>query len=1073
VQRFFQSIKQNLPLVLVIFVAIFIGLQNISARGFYTGWDNVHAEFDLAQYANRVFYGTWNEHEGLGGPSAKGLLTEITRIPILFLLQQIFPQNLIRSVFIFLMYTTGGISMYLYLKKIWIKQKIESFQSWLAGVGALLYLLHPLTTQQFYISFEMFTVQFAFFPLLLITIHLLAKKISWKNILIFSLVQIALASSAHTPTVYYLGALFSCIYAFGVYFKNHPFKKTIAFTFLIGLLTLALNAYWILPNIYYSLNNSHYVSESRTNILFRPEALWSIRESSTLHSFLTGYHYLTTWKDFNFSIDQHELLFNEWQTHFANPTNNDLLYVLSIGTILGIFFTIKNKNRGPEKWSVTFIYGICVLFIWFELFPLRNIILDLYSSQTFFEAFKNPFTKLSILYSFFVVILFIEFLAEIMQFVKKHFNKKLASLISWILIIVTSCSIIYVSLPNLQGNLISEKLRVIFPPEYQELYKFMHNQNPKAKVLEMPYLSSEGWVLYDWSTPKHMNGYQGIGFQFFGIEQPFFTPDFGRWSEVNDFFYTEIQQARNSNNAQLFETILEKYHVPMIILDQSRITSYKELDFEAEIEFIQKAGFNKIWENNFISVYEHPEIIKEATDFIVPKELTFIEAQLRRVKTDVIYPEIGEYLNLNQNNILFPFTNLLQEQIGGAEFEKNSIIFEVQIPQGDYQLKLPSIIQNNVINTTIAIEKTNKGINIYFPQHILITDNQEKIIFPGPENIVLDFKNQNFETLFINQKVIQLQKDKIQYQAISLSPNNPLIIATQQKKLFEYNPDWSKLVSQTNIKLNNINQLTLLTEFPTILADLTKQPSENCSKPQLGEIETTFAEGSATYKAKNFGVNCNALDISFMNPTQAYLMNIQGENILGRSTKVFIHYSPENTIPEQYILPEGKFSTTLPFSAISADPTAQFYLNWETRSFGSQSINIIDSIQIMPVPLDQLAQIALYPDSLLTHQQENNIQIESTQKHSITRYSLQASCSGVCYFGLNQAYDDLWLAYDATNNVFLEHTKYNNWANMWQTKEGQSTIIIFYLPQVFAFGGMILVIGIILPSIVFTFKKAN
>ncbi len=175
-QKVLTKMRANLPLLLVILVGIFIALQNTSARRFYAGWDNIHAEFDLAQYAYRVLFGAWKEHQGLGGPAAKGHLAEITRIPLLLLLEQAFPKYLVRAVFLFIMYLIGGTSMYFYVKNWWLSNQKDNIKTWLAGFTALLYLLHPLTLQQFYISFELFTVQFAFFPLLLISLHKLAKE---------------------------------------------------------------------------------------------------------------------------------------------------------------------------------------------------------------------------------------------------------------------------------------------------------------------------------------------------------------------------------------------------------------------------------------------------------------------------------------------------------------------------------------------------------------------------------------------------------------------------------------------------------------------------------------------------------------------------------------------------------------------------------------------------------------------------------------------------------------------------------------------------------------------------------
>lgn len=189
-----HQIIHHWPLLLVIVTALVVSLANSTLDTSYAGWDNIHAELNLPQYAGRVFFGAWQEHQGLGGPAAKAHLAEVTRLPILFLFKFLLPANFHRYAFIFMMYIIGGITMYTYLYKAWIKDR-ESTGPLLAAVGGIFYLLHVLTLQQFYISFEMFMVQFAFFPLMLLSIHWISQKMSAKNVLAFLGVQLLLVGS--------------------------------------------------------------------------------------------------------------------------------------------------------------------------------------------------------------------------------------------------------------------------------------------------------------------------------------------------------------------------------------------------------------------------------------------------------------------------------------------------------------------------------------------------------------------------------------------------------------------------------------------------------------------------------------------------------------------------------------------------------------------------------------------------------------------------------------------------------------------------------------------------------------
>lgn len=1071
-----KIIKNNLPLILIVLVAIFIGLQNTSIRAYYSGWDNIHAEFDIDQYARRVFFGAWQEHEGLGGPAAKGHLSEIIRLPILYILNLILPNYLVRSSFIFIMYAIGSVGMYLYLYKIWIKNSLGTYGKWLAGTGALLYLLHPLTLQQFYISFEIFTVQFAFFPFLLLSIHLLLKKITWKSILVFMLIQLALAPSAHTPTVHYLGIIFSLIYSFFYALDVKKILPAIKFSIFVGLLTLLMNSYWILPNLYYGFHNSSYVAESEANVLFGPESLWSIRESNTVHSFLTGFHYLVTWRDFNFESHEHELIFNEWTNHFANPFRNMQMYVLGIFSILGFFITIFNKKIGKGRWAIITIYSLCVSLIWIELFPTKFLILNLYKSKTFLEAFRNPFTKLSILYSFFLIVLFIQFIKTIIKLLKERLNKDTQKIVIATVLTMSLVYVVSITAPIFSGNFISEKLKVIYPSEYQELYAFMKTKNKDMRVLELPYISREGWVLYDWSTPKITNAYQGIGFYFFGFPQPFLTPDFARWSEVNDFFYQELQFAIDKNNSKQFKEITKKYHIPLAIIDESRTIPYKEYSFEANHELLILAGYKKIWEENFISVYENTDNVNDLNSFIIPDKLEYVSADLDRVKKDVAYSKVGSYINQNKpdNNLnyIFPFSELLYKQIPDIIFSENNVTLKKSFPKDNYLLEVPSLVKDG-LNTTMALQLKNNIIYVTFPQFELIANNQ-KILMPNLKNIEFELKDYPTEYLLsVNSKGVLLKAGEIQYLPVSLTETKDYSISfssTNGNLLFNYIIDWENIKKETEIELTEIDEIRIDTIYPIAKANLSKIPSENCTKPIIGDILTTNEFEIATYQADNYGVNCNSLDLTFISPSSSYLLNIDGENFAGRSIKMFINYSVENTIQEEHLLAESKFNTTIPLDKISEDPTSKYFVNWETRSFGNESINKIYSINVVPYPLEKFAEISLTKidktDSL-----KNKIEIISSKKYSNYKYSIKTKCEGTCHFGIDQAFDDLWIAYDKQNNKILPHFTYNNWANLWQVDEDSSDILILYIPQLVAFFGMFIAITSTIAITILILKK--
>lgn len=1065
-QKVLRKLRANIPLLLILLVGSFIALQNTSIRGFYSGWDNIHAELDLGQYAYRVLFGAWKEHQGLGGPAAKAHLAEITRIPYLFLLQQIFPTYLVRAAFLFTMYLIGGTTMYFFVKNWWLEKHPPQISTWVAGFAGLLYMLHPLTLQQFYISFELFTVQFAFFPLVLITIHLLAQKLSAKHLLYFSLVQVLIASSAHTPTVYYLGAVISVLYALGVALhQKKTLVKTLLLAFIVGVLSFVMNAFWIVPNLYYSFNNSEYVTESKANIVFGPEALWSIRESSTLNSFLSGYHYLTTWKDYNFSTGEHELIFNEWQDTFSHPFRVLQLYALAALTVVGTVVALTKFRSRTHASLAALIYLLTSAFIWIELFPTKNFLLQLYENKTFLEIFRNPFTKLSILHSIFVVLLAVEALSFLIRQAEKKLTKKAGQTVLGILLILSYTYTLSITPLSFSGNFINEKLMVIFPDSYENLYTFMKTLDHEDRVLEMPYTSREGWVLYNWSTENRVNGYQGIGFYFFGIPQPFLTSDFARWSGVNDYFYEELAFALNSKNPSQLEKITTKYHVPLVILDESRETPYRDHDFGTDRELLQLAGFEKIWEENFITVYEHPKIATQSNSYIAPQTVSHISARTDRVTQDPAYNLYKDYISedetTSKNTIQFPFSWLLQSELTNHTVTQNGSIISTQIPTDTYKVLLPPLA-GETYKTTVAIRKNQSALEIFFPQYTLETDADRFILNTIP-NSAIEIEPEDFFAVGVNNTLLSLNDEQFSYLEVNVPVGQNITITDAAGvPLIEIPPNWEDLTAVQEFIITQSSELKITTAFPTISANLTLQPSENCVTPQRGSIQTTYNEtGAATYEADEFGVNCNSVSVPYMSPAHSYIVTSKGENLEGRSIKLFVHYSMENTTHTEYIFPEEKYEKHYPLKELTQNAEERLYLNWETRSFGKKSVNRLDSLEFIPFHLETFSEIQLLPQdrSLLSGLANvpNNLEVLDFEKKFVSRYSAKVNClSETCYFGLNQAYDDAWIAVDTSSWSLLSHKRYNNWANIWEIPQGERSIEFIYIPQCIAFGFLIL-----------------
>ena len=1068
--KLLEKLKLNLPLLIIILIALAISFQNIKPNTYYSGWDNIHAEFDLKRYAKQVFFGAWLEHQSLGAPAAQGHLSEIPRLPILFLLQIILPQKLIRYVFIFSMYLIGGIGTYLYLKNFWLQNKSKNIKKWLASIGGVFYLLHILTLQQFYISFEMFMVQFAFLPFLLISVHKLAKKTNTKHILIFILVQLLIAPSGHTSTVFYLGVLLSMIYGFFIKFEKNKFSKAIKLTLLIGFLSFITNAYWILPNLYYGFNNSQYVQQSRDNQLFGPESIWSVREAGSFNQLLTGTHYLFNWRDYSFENQEFGLIFNEWQDHLSKPTVSFILTTLGVITFSGLFITLYDKKIGYKKFAIILYYLFCLTFIWIDLFPTSNIFDNLYKSSSFLEAFRNPFTKLSILYSFVSIILFTQTLAFITSLLKRK-NKKIIKLIIPTILI----AIIYSAWPSFQGHFISEKLRIEYPQEYQQMFDYLKTKNKNLRILQLPQLTHAGWVLHDWSFIKTGNGYQGMGFVPFGIPQAVVNRDSDRWIETSDFFYHELKYALDTKNTDLFNNILKKYNIDLIIIDETKIDPARKHNYDQDHKLITQAGLVKIWEQNFLSIYQQNSFDQDL-ELIIPNSLSFVSGETDRIRTDYIYKNQGNYvLTDNQTtNTLYPFSDLSTKKLNDVIFTENKIEITRDIPKNNYTISVPGLSENRYL-TPAVINYRGETVTIEFPIIKIELDSQ---IIQLPKLANFEFKvNKNHPSiiLFFNRSGVIIEQGKTIYPVISLETNKVISVAYTPKSdqfnltsdgeitspqiivnpTLYFNFSWDEFKKEINFPIDSSSKIKVISEFPTTLINLKSNPSVNCSNTYSGSITTEDLDEKIVYKADNYGVNCNSYDFRHISPAYSYILNISGQNKQGRGTKFFINYSDKEVLFEDYLMQASKYNSFLTLHKTSTDPKSRFYLNWETRSFGRTSINEINKIQIGPFPLSQISQLKLQKDESPNFL-NNDLKVISHQSYLNFIHLVNFQCNEKkCYLGLDQSYDDLWLSFKTNKLKLLPHYRLNNWANLWEINSKEGKLVIFYLPELVSLSSLL------------------
>ncbi|MCJ7804358.1 hypothetical protein MUP35_01300, partial [Patescibacteria group bacterium] len=289
--------RGNVFPILLVCLTIVLCIVNFKPGNWLSGWDTLHPEFDFLLNIKRAISGVWMEHQGLGAVASQAHPAEIPRIIILFLSSLILPVSFLRYFYFFLCLILGPLGVYFFLAKIIFKDKNKLERDIFSFLGALFYLLNLGTLQHFYVPLEIFATHFASLGwLFLFTTQYLETK-KKKYLWFFALVTLLSTSMAHTATLFYAYFLGLVIYLFSFIFfssaKNRlPLLKK---GFIIILITLAINAFWLLPNLYYVFSHGGEVVNSKIHRLFTDEAISQGRDFANLKDTALIKNFLFNW----------------------------------------------------------------------------------------------------------------------------------------------------------------------------------------------------------------------------------------------------------------------------------------------------------------------------------------------------------------------------------------------------------------------------------------------------------------------------------------------------------------------------------------------------------------------------------------------------------------------------------------------------------------------------------------------------------------------------------------------------------------------------------------------------------
>jgi hypothetical protein len=652
---------------------ILLILTNMPWTQWFLGWDSINPELNPWLNVRRAFFSSWQENYGVGTVTGHGFAGTLPHSLIAGFLSLLLPEHLVRSVFTFLCLYAGGFGVYTLLRLLLGDRKDAEFAS---TVGALFYVLNLATIQIFAIQLDAFAGHFATLPWVFWALTACLTR-SYRRDWLFLVVTLFLSTfQAFIPSVFLaFGAawgIFLLVYLIAHRFRPASIGKVAA----VAALTLAVNAYWLFPILYYQQAGNATFLNSYNNMISTDDFIEKNRKygDSQDMALLRGFYW---------DLEKDDVpVFAPWIEHQRNPIVLALGYATFAGVAIGVGVALLKLLR----WTWVAFAGV-LLFFFTSLataFPPFSYITELLQIiPTYRQAFRSGFTKLSIGTAFgYAIFLAVGVLAALWLLERKRAGKRMMVVARGAII----AGLLLYALPAFTGNLLYRNLKLDLPSSYREVIDFFGTQ-PNGRIADFPQDCSEGWYGYNW-------GYFGSGFYWYGIEQPFMSRSFDVWNAGNESYYWEITQALRAQDMSAVDSVLAKYDVKWVLYDPNFQHCRDNRAFAHHLAFLDHVANSDRYTlartfeaagRETIKVYEFEG--SSAESFVeIRTGLPNILPETKWTDDDVAYRENGAYISDESRpaDVYYPFRRLFTKRSAdenpvSIDRDAGSITFETRV----------------------------------------------------------------------------------------------------------------------------------------------------------------------------------------------------------------------------------------------------------------------------------------------------------------------------------------------------------------------------------------------------------
>jgi hypothetical protein len=687
--KFLTVIKRWWPIIVLSSLIAGVCIVNYRTGTWLTGWDNLHPEFDFLLNIKRSLTAVWQEYQGPGLLGGMGHAADLPRQIILWIASIIIPPQMLRYAWTFGMYLTGGIGMFMFLTELTPlkRDKIALL------FGSLFYLLNFATIQMFYAPFEAFTTHFGFIPWLFYTATRAVRQPSIRTFGWFSLVTLLSLPQGYVPTMFVVYALAFGLWSIFAILTNEKKRSSLRTVAALWGITFCVNAFWLLPFIYFTAKSSGVTIHAKINQMATEEVYLKNRAFGTLADTLQLKGF---WFD-TFDLDTQRgviaPILGMWRTHADKP----LTMIAGMAICVVMCFGVWNLFRNRTGIWIVMLTLLCVTLLTTATPPF-SWLNDLLREHVplFAQVFRFPFTKFSLLAGFCYSVLFGAGISYILTRFEKRF-------IALLLIVFVGGCIAVQSYPIVTGRMFYDTVRTDIPDDYFSLFTYLKTKPASWRIANLPQSTYWGWTYTRW-------GYSGSGFLWYGIGQPIMDRAFDVWSGSNEQYYWELSRALYAKDRKGLERVFSKYGIRYILVDTSAVAAssnralftYEIRQLLAGIPAIRVA---KIFGN--LILYERDSDIPDTFIRLINTP-AIVMPRYSWTDNDVAYGELGDYVTATTCQsarlparqvtasacITYPFRSLFTKRSTAER--------EFTVTENDTMIDVSS----TVVATSAAIRKT-------------------------------------------------------------------------------------------------------------------------------------------------------------------------------------------------------------------------------------------------------------------------------------------------------------------------------------------------------------------------------